>query len=261
MSEGVLGKAIDGVQTSGGLIALLILVSGLIVFLLIVVTFNLQITLKPFSIKRANKNIDSGKLSQLDINNLVSLIKDAYSIFEYKSKEIHNEYTEKINRSGKSCISSLVNNILIEYSNIVEKKTKMPAYDNSDVGILELYLERDVNDVILDVLKDFYDDDLTQAQIENLIEHSIQKIVFELKGRLIKYRLIKDQASLRTIYDDSPKYIAQSLRDAFRNFSTYAKEERDEIEKLVESRNEDLNNKLKFTIQGGDEANGNGTNK
>ena len=105
MSEGVLGKAIDGVQTSGGLIALLMVLSAFLVFLLIVVSFNLQITLKPFSIKRASKNTDSGKLNQLDINNLVSLIKDAYSIFEYKSKEIHNEYTEKINRSGKSCIS------------------------------------------------------------------------------------------------------------------------------------------------------------
>ena len=245
-------KVVDAVQTPNGLIALLIVLASIFLFLIIVTAFNLEITFKPFSIKRAKKSKgDDGNITTFDIDFLISLIKDAYSLFEANTKSIHKEYKEKIEMSSKSCINTLMNNIILEYVDLL-KKGGAKSIDTDQQDILELYLEKDISEIILKALKQFYDDDLTQSQVESLIENSIQSIIIELKARLLKYRLIKDQSSLKSIYDDSPKYIANSLRDAFKNFSNYAKEERSEIEELLSSHNDKLNEQIRNYISGGD---------
>lgn len=244
-------KVVDAVQTPNGLIALLVVLASIFLFLIIVTAFNLEVTFKPFSIKKAKKVKDS--LKPFDIDFLINIIKDAYSLFEANTKNIHKEYKEKIEMSSKQCIKMLISSIILEYVDIV-KKGGTKTVDVNQRTILELYLERDVSEVILKALKQFYDDDLTQPQVETLIEGSIYSIILELKAKSIKYDLIEDAQGLKSIYDGTSKEIASSLRDAFKNFSNYAKEERAEIEELLSNHNSKINEQIRNYIRGDSDA-------
>lgn len=250
-----INKVVDAVQTPNGLIVFLVILVSTFLFLIIITAFNLEITFKPFSIKRTKGIKEKKNLSQFDIDFLVNLIKDAYSLFEANTENIHKEYKEKVELSSKHCIGILVNNIILEYVDLLKKGEK--TFDADQRDILELYLERDINEIILNALRQFYDKDLTQPQVEVLIENSIHSIIVELKAKLLKYRLIKDTTSLKSIYNDSSKFIASSLRDAFKDFSNYAKEERAEIEELLSSHNERLNDQIRNYLRGDIDTDGN----
>lgn len=261
-----LNSAFDAIQTRNGLIALGIFLVFLLVVLAAVCIFGLEITFKPFSIRRREKqnnknqlNGNSQSIENLDIDFLVQIIKDAYSLHKAQLDDIQDEYKCKIDTSNKKCISDLMNSIMLEYMDVLNKNSK--SLDNDQHDILELYLEKDVNDVILNSLRSFYDDDMTQTEADQTIENSINSIIIDLKTRLLRYRLIKDQSSLRAVYDDSPRFIANSLRDAFKNYINYAKEEREEIDNLIEKHNIALEEKIRTYVQSGGQPkdnNGNG---
>lgn len=261
-----LNSAFDAIQTRNGLIALGIFLVFLLVVLAAVCIFGLEITFKPFSIRRREKQNNRNQLNgngqsieNLDIDFLVQIIKDAYSLHKAQLDDIQDEYKCKIDTSNKKCISDLMNSIMLEYMDVLNKNSK--SLDNDQHDILELYLEKDVNDVILNSLRSFYDDDMTQTEADQTIENSINSIIIDLKTRLLRYRLIKDQSSLRAVYDDSPRFIANSLRDAFKNYINYAKEEREEIDNLIEKHNIALEEKIRTYVQSGGQPkdnNGNG---
>ena len=249
-----LNSAFDIIQTRNGLIALGIFLIFLLIVLAAVCTFGLEITFKPFSIRRREKPQSSNSsknnnVDNFDIDFLVQIIKDAYSLHKAQLDDVQDEYRSKIDISSKKCVSDLMNSIMLEYMDVLNKNSK--SLDNDQHDILVLYLEKDINDVILNSLRSFYDDDMTQVEADQTIENSINSIIIDLKTRLLRYRLIKDQASLRAVYDDSPRFIANSLRDAFKNYINYAKEEREEIDNLIKRHNIALEEKIRSYVQSG----------
>ena len=249
MSKETINAAIEAAQTPGGLIALLMILSAVLVFLLIVVFFNLEITFKPFSIKRVKKINDTSS-TQIDIDFLIKTIKNAYDLFETRAKVIHKDYKNRLKNSSDNCINLLVNKILMDYSDMLYKQSH--SYDNEQRDILTLYLEKDVNEVILDTLQGIYDvNDLTQSEAENLVESSIKNITFLLRSRLVKYHLLKDRQNLNTIYDELPKTVAGALREALKQYLDFTKEEREKTDELMEEHNKELSSQIRRYLNKG----------
>ena len=246
-------SAFDVIQTENGLIVFLVIAALVLALIGAVCVFGLEITFKPFSIKKRLPKasaISSKELEKFDIDFLIRIIQDSYQLHRALVAGVQEEYKSKLDISSKKCISTLMNSIILEYIDFLNKNSKTLDTDQHD--ILELYLEKDINDVILNSLHSFYSEDMTQTEADTVIENSINSIIIDLKTRLLRYRLIKDQSSLKSVYDESPRLIANSLRDAFKTYINYAKEERNEINDLIAKHNAALEEKIRSYIQKGE---------
>jgi hypothetical protein len=235
--------AIEVLKTPWGAIAIGIAVLALFIFLFLVAVLGLEITFHPFTIKarpRKSKRENIQQQQQLqhninkfDLDFLIDTIKDAYQLYESSSKDIHDKYNQKLHYANEKYVSSLVNDTINEYIDLLSKKSSEQSLVEESSDVLQLYLEKDIGSVLLNELKEFYDEDLTQAEVENKIETSISKIVAALKRNLLKYAGIIDKECLTSIYKDPPRFLANTLKDAFKDFSSYAKNEQDDIIKLL----------------------------
>ena len=242
------------IQTKNGIIALAIIFAALLIFLIVVTIFGLEISFKPFYIKRVpRRQAEPSASSQpepVDVELLISIIRDAYSLLELHSKTIKHKYEERYENSSKKCIAALMNTIMLEYIDLIkEKGRRSPPEIDDQRDIVELYLEKDINEVIISALKNVrsHGTDVDgAAATDNMIETLIEEISIDLKTRLLKYRLVgKDQTQeLRSVLDDSQKIMAGALHDAFKNYMACAQEEQKEIDSLLETHNKDLREKI-----------------
>ena len=237
MENNNVAAAVEVLKTPYGLIIVGIVLAVVVLLLCLVAFLGLEVTFKPFSIKSIRKEKKEKQqqhnINKFDLDFLIDTIKDAYQLYEGSSKDIHDKYNQKLNYANEKYVSSLVNDTINEYTDLLSKKTNEPSIVEESSDVLQLYLERDIGSVLLNELKEFYDEDLTQPMVENKIENSISKIVAALKRNLLKYAGIIDKECLTSIYKDPPRFLANTLKDAFKDFSSYAKNEQNDIIELL----------------------------
>lgn len=255
-NQNTITTALETFQTPGGLIVLIILLAFFLLLMILVGIFRLKVTFKPFSIesgwspnkKRRHNNNSNNSLVEIntegsvDLNYIVKTLSDICVDYGKNYEKIKKECTEKLNTFSKHNIEIITKQILLDYSELLKNNpAEFPSEKNDD--LLRLYLEKDISDVIISALKYFYDDNITQPELENLIERYVKSIMNDLRLRLQNYKFI-DSEKLESIYNDSSKYIANLLRDAFKNYSACEEEERNRIEKLLLEHNENIKQQI-----------------
>ena len=252
-NQNAITTALETFQTPRGLIVLIILLAFFLLLVILIGIFKLKVTFKPFSIesgwskdkKRKHNNnslVEVNTEGGIDLNYIVKTLSDICVDYGKNYEKIKKECAEKLSTFSKHNIEIITKQILLDYSELLKNNpTEFTSEKNDD--LLRLYLEKDISDVIISALKYFYDDNITQPELENLIERYVKSIMNDLRLRLQNYKFI-DSEKLESIYNDSSKYIANLLRDAFKNYSACEEEERNRIEKLLLEHNENIKQQI-----------------
>ena len=200
------------------------------------------------------KNVAIGKnINVRDIDTVKTVIYQVYNNFLEKEYTIEREYNQEIESVGKNTVYNVVQNIVINYGKSIDETVDTEEELFKDQDLLELYLTRDLNKVVLSKLEYLYDSSSIQKsddfELNNKIETVSREIIDSLILGIKGYGLLTDSLTyLEKTLESSSRPLFDEIRKSIKSYVELNKNKQKEKLELVKTRNEIIDKQILLLI-------------
>lgn len=182
---------------------------------------------------------------------------DSLSEIEASSEKYH----DLIKKGDEKAVEKAIRNYLISFPKLFDDNDERNNIDTNE--LLELYLTKDINGLIIEKLEEIYEDPETKCkeeiELNGIAEDLAKEIIISLKCNIRNYRLLADTTDeLNKLFDESARELLDYLKGAIQGYIKYSASEKEEKLALIKKRNDTITEQISNMANGG--LNGN-TNK
>lgn len=228
----------------------------LIIFVLIKVLSNVSsVNLKDKSIKFNNKKKEKDDFKIFKNLNLIkSIIGDEYENFLKEVDTCNKEVSRENEQDKKVALHSAIEHLCLEFTESYEETTE---YSISLMAqVLELYLFRDLNSILLRRFDELRNSSLFLESSEKDLECEIHKItediVRTMKNKSRDYFLIDNPRLMHKVFDSATPGLQKGIGNAIRDFHKRSKAQKEKIIELTKKRTESIEKKLSELLNSAD---------
>jgi hypothetical protein len=202
--------------------------------------------------KKQNKNLSNEAKYIVD-----EIVNSEVETFIIKRDSLKKKYKSIKDTEDKAAIKNSINSLLLKYSDL---GLKDDDNFNTNYTLFDLYLERDLNNIILEKLNTLHDKaglkECSEIELNSYVESKVREIVDEMKIKLKEYKLVVSSSKpIEKIFDDSSKQLLSNLQMTIRSFTDNSKQYQEEEKKLIEERNRSIEVQIRKLSGGGEEDN------
>ncbi len=228
----------------------------LIIYVLVKILSNVSsVNLKDKSIKFKNKKKEKDDFKIFKNLNLIkSIIGDEYENF-LKEVDICNKELNRENEQNKKvALHNAIEHLCLEFQDSYDETTEYPI--NRMAQVLELYLFRDLNSILLRRFDELRNSSLFLESSEKDLECEIQRItediVRTMKNKSRDYFLIDNPRLMHRVFDSSTPGLQKGIGNVIRDFHKRSKAQKEKIIELTKKRTESIEKKLSELLSGAD---------
>src|SRR5574344_369427 len=200
--------------------------------------------------KKQNKNLSNEAKYIVD-----EIVNSEVETFIIKRDSLKKKYKSIKDTEDKAAIKNSINSLLLKYSDL---GLKDDDNFNTNYTLFDLYLERDLNNIILEKLNTLHDKaglkECSEIELNSYVESKVREIIDEMKIKLKEYKLVVSSSKpIEKIFDDSSKQLLSNLQMTIRSFTDNSKQYQEEEKKLIEERNRSIEVQIRKLSGGGEE--------
>lgn len=188
------------------------------------------------------------------VDSVMKIIKREFddSITEIESNS--EKYQDLIRKNDSRTVDKAIRNYLMTFPKLFGENDTRNNLDTND--LLELYLTKDINSLIMDKLQELYNDPETkhkeEIELNGVAEDLAKEIVVSLKYNIRNYRMLANTTDeLNKLFDQSARELLDYLKGAIQGYIKYSESEQQERLLLIEKRNDTISDQISNVINGG----------
>lgn len=189
--------------------------------------------------------------SSIDISLLKDLIISNIEAFEQRIVQADKKYELSIQTGYRTAASRSIDDIMLAYpQNVLESKDLLIKQE-----LLNLYLERDLNKIILNIFDAQQSNlelkTLQEIELNNYVESVVHQILNSLKVRIKDYKIISEnRIELERTYDAVAKNLLENLQVAIKNYVAMTDLKLKEEQNLLAERNKTIDEQISRLMNG-----------
>ncbi|MDR2828341.1 MAG: hypothetical protein LBV51_02850 [Acholeplasmatales bacterium] len=202
-----------------------------------------------------SKNTDITNLQvQMSASSFNKLLNACNSVLDDKydrKEDLKNRLNRVLITEQDECIKRVINTLSLEYSSALDDKKEQSNLDES-TKVLDLYLQVDLNNILIQEFKLIRENDLEEYTMEDISDKvaAITDIcVIQMKRKIRQYITTVNKEIFIKLFDNQIVALKENISKAIRKYVSSSKETKLQIDNMMETKTRDLEIQLRSFIE------------